>query len=46
MVVYDPTVGRVAVFEAKYSHTMEDMEKDCEKALQQIDKKMYAKDYE
>ena len=25
---------------------MEDMEKDCEKALQQIDKKMYAKDYE
>ena len=25
---------------------MEDMEKDCEKALQQIDKKMYAKDYD
>lgn len=46
VVVYDLTEGRVAVFEAKYSHTMEDMEKDCEKALQQIDKKMYAKDYE
>ena len=46
VVVYDPTEGRVAVFEAKYSHTMEDMEKDCEKALQQIDEKMYAKDYE
>ena len=46
VVVYDPIEGRVAVFEAKYFHTMEDMEKDCEKALQQIDKKMYAKDYE
>ena len=46
VVVYDPTEGRVAVFEAKYFHTIEDMEKDCEKALQQIDKKMYAKDYE
>ena len=46
VVVYDLTEGRVAVFEAKYSHTMEDMEKDCEKALQQIDKKMYAKDYD
>ena len=40
VVVYDPIEGRVAVFEAKYSHTMEDMEKDCEKALQQIDEKM------
>ena len=46
VVVYDPIEGRVAVFEAKYSHTMEDMEKDCEKALQQIDEKMYAKDYD
>ena len=39
VVVYDPIEGRVAVFEAKYFHTIEDMEKDCEKALQQIDKK-------
>ena len=46
IIVYDPVNSRVAVFEAKYSHTMEDMEKDCEKALQQIDEKMYAKDYE
>lgn len=46
VVVYDPTEGLVAVFEAKYSHAMENMEKDCEKALQQIDEKMYAKDYE
>ena len=34
------------VVEHEPVHTMEDMEKDCEKALQQIDKKMYAKDYD
>ena len=46
VIVYDPSEGRVAVFEVKYSKKMEDMSKNCEKALQQIDTKMYAKEYE
>ena len=46
VIVYDPSEGRVAVFEVKYSKKLEDMSKNCEKALQQIDTKMYAKEYE
>ena len=46
IIVYDSSEGRVAVFEVKYSKKLEDMSKDCEKALQQIDTKLYAKEYE
>lgn len=46
VIVYDSSEGRVAVFEVKYSKKLEDMSKDCEKALQQIDTKLYAKEYE
>ena len=46
VIVYDSSEGRVAIFEVKYSKKLEDMSKDCEKALQQIDTKLYAKEYE
>ncbi len=38
--------GRVAIFEAKYTQNLEDLEKTCDKAIEQIDTKMYAKEYE
>ena len=46
VVVYDPEEGRVAIFEAKYSKTLETMDTDCQKALDQINEKMYAKEFE
>ena len=46
VVVIDPHNGRVAVFEAKYSSTLERLEPDCTEALAQIDDRMYAKEFE
>lgn len=46
VVVFDAVESQVAVFEAKYSERLQDMEKDCKQALQQIDEKMYGKEYE
>ena len=46
VVVYDPINARVAIFEAKYTKTLGNLEKDCDTALQQIDDRMYAKEYE
>ena len=46
VVVCDSVNGRVAVFEAKYSRTLEAMNEDCKEALQQIEDRMYAKEYE
>ena len=46
VVVTDPHNGRVAVFEAKYSRTLERLEPDCTEALAQIDDRMYAKEFE
>lgn len=46
VVVYDSLNGRVAIFEAKYSEKLKDMENDCKRALQQIDNRMYAEEYE
>ena len=46
VVVYDTENSRVAVFEAKYSKSLEQMESDCDAALQQIEEKMYAREYE
>ena len=42
VVVYDPVNARVAIFEAKYTKTLENMERECDMALQQIDDRMYA----
>lgn len=44
--VFDDVNGRVAIFEVKYSKARESMPVDCEKALVQIDDRMYARDYE
>lgn len=46
IVVYDPVNSRVAVFEAKYAKTMKKMEAECERALNQINDRMYTKEYE
>lgn len=42
IVVYDASEGRAAVFEVKNSKTLNDMEDDCEKALEQIRDRNYA----
>lgn len=46
VVVIDSRGGRAAVFEAKYSRTVDRLEKDCEEALLQIDEKMYSREFE
>ena len=46
IVIYNDVTGQVAVFEAKYSRKLEDLEKDCQKVLDQINTKMYAKEFE
>ncbi len=46
VVVYDPVNARVAIFEAKYTKALENLERECDMALQQIDDRMYAAEYE
>ncbi len=46
VVVYDSINARVAIFEAKYTKVLGNLESECDRALQQIDDKMYAKEYE
>ena len=46
VVVYDSVNGRVAIFEAKYSKTLQDMTEDCKRAIRQISNRMYAKDFQ
>ena len=46
VVVFDSRGGRVAIFEAKYSKSLEKMQADCERALQQIDDRQYAEEFE
>lgn len=46
VIVTDFRHGRVAIFEAKYARTLDEMDIDCQKALLQIDEKMYAKAFE
>lgn len=46
VVVYDSLNGKVAIFEAKYSEKLKDMESDCNRALRQINTQMYAEEYE
>ena len=46
VVIFDSHKGRVAIFEVKYSKSIDDMTKDCDRALMQINTKMYAKEFE
>ena len=46
VVVYDPINSRVAIFEAKYTKSLDKLESECDAALQQIDDRMYAEEYE
>ena len=46
VVVYDSINGRVAIFEAKYTKVLDNLENACDMALQQIDDRLYAKEYE
>ena len=46
VIVFDLHGGRMAIFEAKYSKTFEKLSDDCDKALRQIDERMYAKEFE
>lgn len=46
IVIYDDHEGKVAIFEAKKSQNLEDMKLDCEKAIKQINEKMYANEFE
>lgn len=36
----------MAVFEVKYSKSLKGLEKDCEKAIAQIDSRRYAEEFE
>lgn len=46
IIVQDYAGDRLAVFEVKYSGKLEDLEADCEKAIAQIDEKMYAEEFQ
>ena len=46
VVVSDSKNGSVAVFEAKYSKTLKQLEEDCSAAVKQIEDRMYAKEFE
>lgn len=46
IVVKDLRDGRAAVFEVKYAKWLTDLEQECEKAVMQIDDRMYAKTLE
>lgn len=46
VVLYDSINGRVAVFEAKSTKALENLSSACDSALQQMNEKMYAKEYE
>lgn len=46
IVVSDYTDGWVAIFEIKYSDSPKELETDCEKAIRQMDERMYAVEYE
>lgn len=46
VVLYDSINGRVAVFETKYTKALENLSSACDSALQQMNEKLYAKEYE
>lgn len=46
VVVKDIRNGRIAVFEAKYSKTLNNLPEACDLAIDQIDKRSYAEDFQ
>ena len=40
VVVYDAVNGRVAIFEAKYTRKLENLERECQLALKPMDDRM------
>ena len=45
VVIYDEANSRVAIFEAKYSRNQELLLSECDRALNQINDRMYAEEY-
>ena len=45
VVVQDYDGNRIAVFEVKYSHRLEDLPYDCERAIKQIDVRRYGEEF-
>ena len=45
VVIYDEANSRVAIFEAKYSRNSELLASECDRAIAQIDDRMYAAEY-
>ena len=46
VLIKNPRNARIAIFEAKYARKLRDLETCCEAALQQIDERQYAKEFE
>ena len=46
VLIKNPRNARIAIFEAKYARKLGDLETCCEVALQQIDKRQYATEFE
>ena len=46
VLIKNPRNARIAIFEAKYAKKLGDLETCCEAALQQIDKRQYATEFE
>ena len=46
IVIFDEETGKVAIFEAKYSKEAKNLEQDCDRAIHQINEKMYAREFE
>ena len=46
VLIKDYSNARIAIFEAKYSRSKETMSRSCEAALQQIETRQYAKEFE
>ena len=46
VLIKNPRNARIAIFEAKYARKLSDLEPCCEAALQQIDERQYAKEFE
>ena len=45
VVIYDEVNSRVAIFEAKYSKSAEHLLSECDRAIDQINERMYAEEY-
>ena len=44
--VYHPERPQVVIFEAKYAKKLDELEECCEAALDQIEEKQYAKEFD